>query len=358
MSVRAMPIDKVRAGMQVSRAIYGASGETLLAAGITLTPRYIQRLQELGVLALYIHDEEVGDLEINDVVSEKTRLQALKITKEAMDNLKLSPALELSKVKSVVDDIIEELLSNKDVIVNLVDIRALNDYTFGHSVNVAILSLITGIAMGYEREKLCKLGTGALFHDIGNTLLPENVLKQDRPLTDEEENLYQQHTVLGFKVLRKLENFSLSAAHVALQHHERYNGSGYPRQLPKESINEFARIVAVTDLYDKLTSGWGGQPRCLPFQALELIIANREKFFHPDVVENFMNTVAVFPIGTLIMLNTQEKGVVVQTCKEHPTRPRVRVLADSGGKRIVPPYELDLALNPNCCIVRLLDEGN
>lgn len=353
-----MPIDKVRAGMQVSRAIFGANGEVLLAAGITLTPRYITRLEELGVLALYIHDEAVGDIEIDDVVSEKTRLQALKITKEVMENLRLNPALELSKVNSVVNDIIEELLSNKEVLVNLVDIRALNDYTFGHSVNVAILSLLTGIAMGYDWERLCQLGLGALFHDIGKTLLPENSVNKDRPFTDEEENLYKQHTVLGFDVLRKVENFSLSSAHVALQHHERYDGTGYPRRLQKEEINEFARIVAVTDLYDRLTSIRIGQPSWLPFQVMELIIANREKFFQPEVVEHFMNVVAVFPVGTLIILNTQETGVVVQTCKEHPTRPWVRVLTDSGGNRIVPPYELDLASNLNCCIVRILDEGN
>lgn len=355
--MRAVSIEKVAPGMQVGRAIYGANGETLLASGVRLTPRYIERLKELGIVALYIYDESVGDLQVDDVISEKTRLEAIRVTKQAMENIRLNPTLNLASINEAVNDIINELLNNCDMMVNLVDIRAMNDYTFGHSVNVTILSLITAITMGYDKHRLRILGAGALFHDVGKTAVPENILIKATPLTDEEEELLEEHTTIGFHILRKIESLSLQVAHVALQHHEHYDGTGYPRKIRGDEINEFARIVTVADIFDGLTSGRAGSLRLSSFQAVELIIANSGKFFAPEVVKHFIHTIALFPVGTLVMLNTQEKAVVVDTFREYPTRPRVRLLVNSLGNRINPPYEVELASNLDFYIIRIIEEG-
>lgn len=355
--MRVVPIEKVESQMQVGRAIYGANGETLLARGVALTPRYIERLKELGIAILYIVDESVGDIPVDDVVSEKTRLEAIKFTKEAMDKIRLNPSLNLARINEAVNDIINELLNNRDLIVNLVDVRAMNDYTFGHSVNVAILSLITAITMGFGKDKLRILGAGALFHDVGKTAVPENVLIKTTPLTDDEEELFEEHTTIGFHILRKIESLNFQVAHVALQHHEHYDGTGYPQQLRGDQVNELARIVTVADIYDRLTCGRAGRARLSPLQAVELIIANSGKFFAPEVVEHFIHTIALFPVGTLVMLNTQEKAVVVETFREYPTRPKVRLLVNSQGNRIIPPYEMELASNPDFYIIRILEEG-
>src|SRR5664279_2653453 len=225
------------------------------------------------------------------------------------------------------------------------------------SVNVAVLSLITAITMGFNKDKLRILGAGALFHDVGKTAVPENILIKATPLTDDEEELFEEHTTIGFHILRKIESLSLQVAHVALQHHEHYDGTGYPRKIRGDEINEFARIVTVADIYDILTSGRAGHSRFSSLQAVELVIANSGKFFAPEVVEHFIHTIALFPVGTLVMLNTQEKAVVVETFREHPTRPRVRLLVNSQGNRINPPYEMELASNLNFYIVRIIEEG-
>src|SRR5680860_1342688 len=344
--MRIMSIEKVEPGMKVGRPIYGANGKTLLANGVKLTSRYIERIKELGIAVVYIYDESVGEIQVDDVISEKTRFEAIKVTKEAMENIKLNPALNLARINEAVNDIINELLNNCDTMVNLVDIRAVNDYTFGHSVNVAVLSLITAITMGFNKDKLKILGAGALFHDVGKTAVPENILMMATPLTDDDkEELLEEHTTIGFHILRKIESLSLQVAHVALQHHEHYDGTGYPR------------IVTVADIYDILTSGRAGRSRLTSLQAVELIIANSGKFFAPEVVKHFIHTIALFPVGTLVMLNTQEKAVVVETFREYPTRPRVRLLVNSQGNRINPPYEMELASNLNFYIVRIIEEG-
>lgn len=355
--MRIMSIEKVEPGMQVGRSIYGANGKTLLTNGVKLTSRYIERIKELGIAVVYIYDESVGDIQVDDVISEKTRFEAIKVTKEAMANIKLNPALNLASISEAVNDIINELLNNTDTMVNLVDIRAMNDYTFGHSVNVAVLSLITAITMGFNKDKLRILGAGALFHDVGKTAVPENILMMATPLTDDEEKLLEEHTTIGFHIMRKIESLSLQVAHIALQHHEHYDGTGYPRKIKGDEINEFARIITVADIYDRLTSGRAGRSRLSSLQAVELVIANSGKFFAPEVVKHFIHTIALFPVGTLVILNTQEKAVVVETFREYPTRPRVRLLVNSQGNRITPPYEMELASNLDFYISRILEEG-
>lgn len=354
--MRVLSINKVQPGMKIGRTIYGSNGDTLLNAGVELSTKYLDRLAELGITALYIQDESTDAIEIDDVVSEKTRLEAVKFIKEVMSNIKLHPSFDVKKVNEVVNNIINELLVNKDLVVNIIDIRAMNDYTFGHSVNVAILSIITGIALGLDQEKLKKLAAGALFHDIGKTVISEQIINNRGTLTEEEEELKQKHTLMGFEILRKIDGFSITAAHVALQHHERYDGTGYPRGLKGKEINEFARIVTVADLYDKMTSGGLG-PRCMPFQALELIMVNSGKFFDPQIIEVFMKIIAIFPLGTMVLLNTKEKAIITEISKKYPTRPRVRVIVNQEGKDIKPPYEIDLFHNTEYFITRVLEEG-
>lgn len=353
--MRVISIEKAQPGMEIGRNIYGAGGEILLAAGVKLTQNYINRLKELGIVALYIQDEATSDIEIDDVISEKTRLEAIRATREAMASIKLNPTFDIKKIDTVVNNIISELLTNKDLLVNIVDIRALNDYTFGHCVNVAVLSLITGIAMGYDQAKLRQLAAGALFHDIGKTAIPDDKLINGASLALEEDEQVQLHTLAGYEILRRIKDFPPESAEIALQHHERFDGSGFPQHLKGEAIGEFSRIVTVADLYDRMTTGYMGKAMWTPFQAMEIIIANRGKFFDPRIVETFMTTIALFPLGTMVMLNTREKAVVVETYKRFPTRPKVRVLADPEGKRIAPPYEIDLPHCRDYFIARILE---
>jgi len=356
--MRVISVENLETGMEIGRTVHGANGATLLAEGVELTSKFINRLKEMGIAAIYIRDEAIGDIKVDDVVSEKTRIEALKVTKEVMSNIKLnSSSFDIQKVNNVVDNIINELLANRDMVVNVLDIRAINDFTFGHSVSVAILSIITGIAMGYDYTKLSKLAAGALLHDIGKSKFPEHLLNKVEPLNEEEEQVFRRHTIAGFEILKNIRDFSLAAAHVALQHHERYDGTGYPRQLKGKEINEFARIVTVADIYDKMTTSIAGRPRCMPFQALEIIMANRGIFLDPEVVEHFMNIIALFPVGTTVLLNTGEKAVVIQTSRKHPTRPEVRVFIDRDGKLITPPYEINLVYSPNHFIIRVIEEG-
>ncbi len=343
--MRIIPIDKVKPGMVIARAVIGSKGEILLSSGVKIDETYIKRIKEIGVPALYIRDGNIGKVEYDDVISEQTRQEALKVTKDVMNSVRLSSDFDFKKVKKVVDDLVSELLTSKDLLIALVDMRAANEVGFFHGVNTTVLSVITGIAMGYDTKKLGQLACGALFHDIGTIMLPPELMKKQAPLSAEENEQIMKHPELGFNILRKKEGVSLMSAHVALQHHEKYDGTGYPRGLAGDDISEFARIVAIAAIYDNLVSIGVEAKRVLPHQAIEHLTLYSDKWFDAQILQVFIRTIAVFPLGTVVLLNSGETALVTKVNKKYPTRPVVRVFKNKGGRRVNPPFEIDLAKN-------------
>lgn len=332
--MRVISINEAVPGMVVGRTLYTPNGGVLLSAGVELTPVYIDRLHELGVMALYVKDENLNDLEVLDVVSEKTRVEAIQITKQAIKNLKLDANYNISKILNAVNCIIDELIRNRHILINLVDIRAKSEYLFGHCVNVTVLSVLIGIALEYNQLKLRELAAGAILHDVGKALVDESIINKETALTTQEKEEMKKHTGIGFEALRRISGYSLLSAHVALQHHEAFDGSGYPRGLMGEEISEFARIVSVANVYDKMTTDITGHKRLPPFRAIELIRAGNGTKFDPEIVDHLTQIIAVFPVGCEVWLNTGEKAVVISTHKASPTRPTVRVIEDAMGEKV------------------------
>lgn len=355
--MRVISVDKVKPGMVIERAVIGQNGEILLSRGMEIDGHYIERLKEIGIPALYIRDENIGKVEYDEVISEQTRQEALKVTKDVINSIRLSSDFDLKKVNKVVDELISELLTSKDLLVALVDMRAANDTSFYHGVNTTVLSVITGIALGYDPKKLGQLAYGALLHDIGIIMLPPELLKKQAPMSTEENEQIMKHPELGFEILRKKEGVSLMSAHVALQHHEKFDGTGYPRGLTGDEISEFARIVAITAIYDNLISIGSEATRVLPHKAIEYLTMHSGKWFDPEILQVFIRTIAVFPLGTLVFLNSGETALVTKVNKKFPTRPVVRVYKNRAGAKVHPPFEIDLAKNPAYFVQKVLTDA-
>lgn len=339
--MRAVPVEVVQPGMVVAKTIYGEQSKILLAKGVVLTGQFIEGLKAHGIMSLYVTDETLGDVEVPETISEQTRAETVNFTREAFNNVRMNKKINVQKVNQMVERIVEEILSRNSFMQCLVDIRALNNYTFGHNVNVTVLALITGIGLGFTRDKLKQLAVGAIFHDIGKIGLPEELLARAE-LTETEEAEMRKHAEAGFEILRKIEGVSLLSAHVAYQHHEQFDGTGYPRSLRDSGINELARIVAVADSYDNLISDRAGKTRIYPQQAVEYLVLNSGVLFDPEIVKNFIDNIAIFPVGTPVLLNSGEKGVVIKAHKGFPTRPVVRIVKDRAGQPVIPPFEVDL----------------
>jgi HD-GYP domain-containing protein (c-di-GMP phosphodiesterase class II) len=344
-------IDSVREGARLGRTIFSANGGVLLTAGVELKEYHLERLKKHGSSNLYLDEEISEGIEVNDVIKDETRNEAVVLIKNMMNNYHFSSSVDVAKVKKMVNKILDELLENEDILYSLSEIKHVDDYTFEHSVNVCILSLITGIGLGFDINNLRDLGTGAILHDIGKLCIPREILKKPSQLTVEEFEEIKKHTYLGYEILKKSGNISLAASYIAFGHHERYDGSGYPLQLKKENIQLYSRIVAIADVYDALTSDRVYRKRLKPHEVYDYITSLGVHHFDPRVVESFVRYVTVYPAGTGVLLNTRERAVVVRNNRNFPTRPVVRIIYDERMKKKAIFKEIDLSKESSIFII-------
>lgn len=350
-------VDFLQDGMQVARSIYRSDGRVLLAAGTRLNKRYIKRLHELGIRSVYVRNDELGPLDpVPDIVSEQTRLESLQAVREGFNSLENKRRINMAAIRQTVDNLIDELLANSEVLINCSDIRSYDDYTFHHSVNVCILALMTGITLGYHQLRLKELGVGALLHDVGKIRIDQEIICKPGPLTPEEFEQVKEHARQGFEILRTYEEVGLLSAHVAFQHHERWDGRGYPRGLGGRKIHEYARIVAVADVFDALSADRPYRRACPVHEVVNLIRSMSGTSFDPQYVEALLANVAIFPVGSLVVLSTGDIGLVVDVDRNAPTRPVVRHLADRNMNPVPKRHEIRLQNLSTVYISRALSE--
>jgi HD-GYP domain-containing protein (c-di-GMP phosphodiesterase class II) len=339
--MRFVPANCLREGMQVARTLYGKNNEKLLAAGITLNEHLISSVQKLKYAGLYIDDDYSRDIEIISTISDDLRVESVnnikKVFLEAESNLQ---KVKTENVKKQVDVIVDELLDNKHMMINMIDLKCFDNYTYSHSVNVAVLSLVIGIALGLDRKTLSRLGLGAILHDIGKVFINKDILNKPDILTDDEFKEMKKHSQLGYiyaKEKFKLPNTSYMGI---IDHHEKYNGSGYPNAKTGKGISMFGRIITVADIYDALSSERPYRKAMSPSESMEYILGNSGSIFDPQLIEVFISKVAPYPIGTTVRLSNGYTAIVLENYPQYSLRPRIRVIKIDG--REVVPFELDL----------------
>lgn len=354
--MRKVAVQNLQPGMFLEKPVYTKGGRILLDRGVKLTESYIRRLGEFGIPFVYIWDERIAEIEIDDSVNDETRLRAAEIVHESMEKIRLGKGLDTQEIKKMVEDIIKQILDNSEALLHLSEIRIAGEQLFHHSVNVAIYAILTGVNVRYGEKELLELGTGALLHDIGKSRLPARILNSPEPSFFSDCEEFRNHTSYGFEIMRRENNLSLLSAHVAYQHHECYDGTGYPRGLKGEEIHEYARIAAIANTYDILVSGLYGK-RLAPYQTIEYIIAQAGRAFDPKLARIFSTNIAVYPLGSLVRLNTGQKGFVIHIPKNYPTRPIVRLIADADGKKYTGNYpEINLLQELTVFVEEVLEE--
>jgi HD-GYP domain-containing protein (c-di-GMP phosphodiesterase class II) len=229
-------------------------------------------------------------------------------------------------------NIIKVLISNPVIKKKLNDMKDYSEDLFYHSISVTILSLMTGITLGYPLEILKELGTGALLHDYGKIFISKVIYTKPAKLDEQEMCQMQQHTINGYEELRKTRGISARSASVALQHHERTNGSGYPNGLKPESIEQFAQIVGISDVYDAMTTDKPYRKGFYSYESIEFIRDFSGFLFDFELTQNFLFCLEPYPVGGLVQLNSGEIGIVVQLSKYLPARPILRFLVNREGK--------------------------
>jgi HD-GYP domain-containing protein (c-di-GMP phosphodiesterase class II) len=338
-SLRLVRLDQAKGGT-LGEAVRNGGGNVLLHAGVTLSPRYLKALADHGFGAVYVDDPLAPGIAVDDSLRWETRAQAFGAVRDVFARAAGDELGDLAGARRAVDGIIDDITRAAASVFALTALRASSEYTFTHSVNVCALSILVGLISGYDRTELRQLGIGALLLDVGKVACLEATEKPGA-LTESEWALMKRHPVEGYELLRKSPDVHLFSAHVAFQHHERADGSGYPRGIYGERILPFAAIAAVADVYDAMTADRPYRPASPPHEAMRWLQERAGAQFDKDAVRRLARRVAVYPAGTIVRLSSGELGAV-QTQGVDPRQPTVRVVADARLKR-VEPVSVDLA---------------
>ncbi len=271
--------------------------------------------------------------------------------------------LDRGRLKEAVEGMAESIIRNPDALFLLTKLKEADAETYGRAIDVAIYVLTFGRHLGFPRDELQVLGTGGLLLDVGKMKLPKPLIVKRTPLNGEEHKLMKTHVQLSSEILAKTEWVSAPLLDMVNTHHEREDGSGYPRGLRGPQVGIYGKIAGIADCYEDLTSQQPFAPALPPHAALRMLMEWKARLFHEDLVEEFVQCIGVYPVGSLVELSTGEVAVVMANNRVHRLKPRVMTLLDPRKQRYAEPRMLDLdgmqqADGAYCEIARGLEQGS
>jgi putative nucleotidyltransferase with HDIG domain len=296
------------------------------------------RMIHTGKLESFRDEDIYVDSEDQKRQSKDIYFKSINLVKEVMEGMKQQKALNVRKAKRLMQSAVNAIIQDDSTLLGLANIKNYDDYTFNHSVNVAIYAIALGQRIGVPKKHLAHLGMSGLFHDAGKTRIPKEILNKTEKLTAEEWVIMRAHPIIGAEIVISMKEWgelSTRMIDASFEHHLKYDLTGYPKLARRRKVSLFGRIVAIADLYDALV-----RPRVYnryPFvseKILGFMLERSGKDFDPALVKVFVNMLGVFPLGTLVLLNTNEMGIVaqVQEDTELIDHPKVWILSYSDGE--------------------------
>jgi HD-GYP domain-containing protein (c-di-GMP phosphodiesterase class II) len=353
-----LAMESVRPEMISAVDIFDPGGRSMIRAGGALQENHIEMLQSLGFGSVYVNLPYLGQTRPPDnLVRPDFRTEAVKIIRCVYDEFRVQKEVDVNPLRDLASKLVNEVIINRNQLFQLVDLRTPETYLPAHVFNVAVLSVLTALKMEYSPVKLHELALGALVMDIGEMLLPSAILRKKGKLEPEEMLEVKKHPEAGFEGLRKkMRGLPTPSLHVAYQHHESFDGKGYPRGVAGSEIHEFARIASVVDMFDALLSDRPFRHYYLPHEAASILHALAGRLLDPEVVMRFAFCVALYPQGSLVQLDTQEICEVESVGAKQPDRPRLQLLTDAWGNRRKDRESIELEKMPSRYIVKVLKD--
>ncbi|HMS83468.1 MAG TPA: HD-GYP domain-containing protein [Nitrospira sp.] len=281
------------------------------------------------------------------------------IVQNAMHDTRLGRAINMEEVNRVISDMTDSVLRNPDALTSLTRLKQFDEYTFFHSVNTSILAMSLGRHREFDRGALHQIGVGTLLHDIGKTKIPSEILNKPGRFEPHEMEIMKQHVLRGVEVLTTTTGLGDVYLRPALEHHERVDGTGYPHRRVRNELSQFGLMAAVVDIYDAITSDRCYHKGRAAHEALQFLYRlGLEGHLDVTLVQQFIHVVGVYPVGSVVELNTGETGVVKEIHHHVPLTPVVLLVKTAGNTFLSNPRELDLVAQietPHRKITAILD---
>jgi len=340
--MRIISLGSVKGNELLAKDIITSSDSVLMTAGTVVKVEYIRRLKNLKVEYIYVEDDFAQGVSLTSSLEIQIKDQC----EEAMRNILLKYSYhndsELEDIKFVADEIIYDIMQEPEVIYNLASIRDKSDNTYSHSLNVCALSVILAFKLKISKAKIRDIAIGCLLHDIGFTYIAMDYHNLNlNTCSEKDRKEIKKHIIYGYSAIENMEWLSQTSKDIVISHHERLNGSGYPLHLKKDHIKIGSKIAAVCDEFDSKVYG-NLTTKIKVHDAIDYIVSQAGVLFDLKVVKAFVDSVAAYPTGSLVMTNQDEIGIVLRQNPQCPTRPVIRIIQNKEGNKPSQWIEKDL----------------
>ncbi len=265
------------------------------------------------------------------------------LQKKILHDITSNKVIDTEAVQESTNAIVDSIFRNQDALSCMSRLRIKDDYLVEHSLNVSILMTIFCKHLGIERNVMEDLALGAFLHDIGKVRIPDKVLNKPGRFTDEEYTVMKMHVNFGVEALKETPNIPDIVMKVVSEHHERIDGKGYPNQLSSEKISQYGRMIAIVDSYDAMTAERVYKAGMHPIKAFKILISESPTSYDAELVEQFIQCLGIYPVGTLVKLASGKIGLISQLNKSKPLKPFVRVFYNARLSQVIAMEEIDLS---------------
>jgi len=347
----------LKPGMILARDIFLYNNSNfntlLLTKGQVLNNAFIKKIIYHNIDGVYIESEAFSDIIVESFIDDALAAKSLSKIKDVFYEIKQSSgkinSSTIKQISTIVNTLITELL-NKDVLsYSIVEFKDYDNYTYQHCLNVALLSISTGISLGFSEHVLHDLGMAGLLHDIGKMFIPVEILNKPGKLTEEELEIMKTHPTKAVNQLKNLVPYTVLAG--IESHHEKLDGTGYPYGLTGKNINYYGKVLAVCDVYDALTSDRSYRMASFPSEVIEYIMGCADTHFDYEILKSFLKVIVAYPVGTFVKLSDENLAVVVKNNPENIMRPVIRIINEDG----TVGDDIDLLYDRNHMSVTIID---
>lgn len=381
-SSKKIPLNKLKKGMYILSLFTKNKDLSIKSEGYILKEASINQLKKSHVTYVEIDPSRTKqdkiEKEKNTITSEDTSItnksnepttsfdiemkktnklynNAKVLQKKILSDITSNKVIDIEAVQESTNAIVDSIFRNQDALSCMSRLRIKNDYLVEHSLNVSVLMTIFCKHLKIEREIIEQLALGAFLHDIGKVLIPDHILNKPGKFTNEEYEIMKKHVLLGVKVLEETPNISDIVMSVVNEHHERIDGKGYPHQLSADKISQYGRMIAIVDSYDAMTAERVYKTGMHPIKAFKILINESPNSYNKELVEQFIQCLGLYPIGTLVKLNSGKIGLISKLNKSKPLQPCVRVFYNTRLNQVISMEELDLSKPKynnqiDCCV--------
>ena len=329
----------------IAKDVYNPNGGILVTKNTDVDEVIIQRLLKSYNDYLFVYRKVSDNFDLNRINMNQLLIDETEYIIDQTAKKFLKQNQDIEQIKKI----ILEILKNNYATKLLMPIRPLGESVFNHSINVAVYALCVGKEMHIPYNRLKILGTAALFHDIGMSKIPRQIIFKEEALNDNEKKLLKLHPRFSFEMLQQTDSSNLEVCTIILQHHERYDGKGYPNGIKGDKIHQLAKILNICDIFEALTTDRPYRQKFEKNESLEYLLSAGDNNYHSEIIQALINTISIYPFGKWVMLSTGEAGIIASQEEENSLnyRPIVMIYIDKEGKSLQEPSLMDLALRGN-----------